>query len=105
MFFPNETKPLLTPFKEDFLHFVYDVAQEFLGESLESVSVSVRHDYDVPGSSTLVLGLVATIGQKEFSDTHRAIAEAVAEYASGWTESEMSEYREGIHYEVVPLNV
>lgn len=101
--FSMEAKPLLTSFRVQALQTIYEFAQKELGDSLESASVSVYHDHYEPVPPILVLGIAADIDGEAFGRVHRTMVKAIMLEELLWSDAEKAEFREAIHFELVPL--
>ena len=102
LYFPIESRPLLTQFKVYVLQTIFESASRELGESLKTATVLVYHDHHEATHPTLVLQIVADLDRESFSLVHKRVAGDIALESLLWSESNKVEYREMIHYEFIP---
>ena len=103
--FPTEAEPLLTSFRVHALQTIYEIAQRELGDSLESVAVSVYYDHYEPVPPILVLGIVANIDGEAFGRIHRAVVKAIMLEELLWSDAEKADFNEVIHFDLVPTKI
>ncbi len=96
---------MLTRFRSYVLQTIYEFSRKEFGDLLKSATVSVYYDYYEPVPPALVLGIVADVDGQMFGRVHRSAAESVATESLLWSDAEKEDFRESIHYELVPLNI
>ncbi len=105
LFFSLDARALRTPFRADALQTIYEIAHRELGDNIESAVVLTNVDYEEPNRIMLVLAVWADIDKDEWSRADKAIHNAVFEQEASWTEDELDDYLNTIHYEILPLRV
>ena len=103
--FSDEARPLLTDFRIHALQTIYESARKELGDLLIQASVSVYYDHYEPVPPILVLGIVADIDGKRFGEVLNVLIDSIATERILWSDAEKAEFREAIHFELVPLKV
>ena len=103
LYFPPDVEALLTPFRVKALQRIYEIAHQELGDCIVSTVVEVEYSYDEPGRTSLVLAVWANLDKGEWAPADRAIGDAVFEEEASWTENEIYDYLDMIHFEILPL--
>jgi hypothetical protein len=105
LYFPPDAEVLRTPFRAKVLQSIYEIARQELGDSLESAIVLANKDYEDPSCIMLVLAIWADVDKHGWSRADKAIHNAVFDQEASWTEDELDDYLNTIHYEILPLRV
>lgn len=100
-----EEKNLLTPFRNQVLRSIYEVADSELGSSVASAEISTWSAPEEDSSPILLLSIVADAGGDEFRRVRKAILAAIAEESSSWSDEEKRDYSEKIYFELIPVDV
>ena len=105
LYYPSDTVPLRTPFRDSVVQVIYEFALEELGDTLESVTISTWQSYDEPDSPILLLTFWSDVNKSERLRVDNAIAEFVAEMSNSWSDIEKKDYGETIYFGVEPIDV
>ena len=105
LYFPIESRLLLTQFKVYALQTIFESASRELGDLLKTATVLVYHDHYEATPPILILQIVADLDSEKFSLVHKRVAKDIALESLFWSDSNIAEYREMIHYEFIPLEL
>ena len=102
LYFPTETRAVLTTFRKRVLTYMYRTALGHAAGSLESASVSLSSTPDEEDSIHLDLTLTVDGDWDAAQELTQTVLDRVSGWSREWTEEEQADYGRWIYFGVIP---